>query len=74
MKYDFCHALKIVYFLKFVVDLGKVPTPFTIQSKSISGKTTVIFKIKSELGLFLPEKRCKILDRCTSIYLQIATH
>lgn len=45
----------------------KDPSPFKSQYKLISGNASVIFKIKSKLGLFLPDKRWDKLERCTPI-------
>ena len=46
---------------------GKAPLPFNNQYRFTSGKVLITFNTNSKLGLFLPESRWEILDRCTLI-------
>jgi len=46
---------------------GKVPLPFKSQYRFTSGKVLITFNTNSKLGLFLPESKWEILERCTLI-------
>ena len=46
---------------------GKAPLPFNSQYRFTSGKVLITFNTNSRLGLFLPESKWEILDRCTLI-------
>ena len=46
---------------------GKVPLPFNSQYRFTSGKVLITFNTNSKLGLFRPDSRWEILDRCTLI-------
>ncbi len=51
----------------FEVSEGKVPLPSSNQYKSTSGNVFVNLSTNSKLGLFLPESKWEILERCTLI-------
>ena len=46
---------------------GNSPLPFKSQYKFTSGNVLITFSTNSKLGLFLPESKCEILERCTPI-------
>ena len=46
---------------------GKVPLPFNNQYRFTSGKFLTTFNTNSKLGLFRPDSKWEILDRCTLI-------
>ena len=47
---------------------GNSPLPLNSQYRSTSGNAESTFKTKSKLGLFLLDKMCEILERCTPIF------
>ncbi len=51
----------------FVESGGKAPLPFNSQYRFTSGKVLITFSTNSKLGLFLPESKWEILERCTLI-------
>lgn len=46
---------------------GKFPLPFNSQYRFTSGKVLTSFNTNSKLGLFRPESKWEILERCTLI-------
>lgn len=49
------------------LEAGKLPLPFKSQYRFTSGKVLTSFNTNSKLGLFLPESKWEMLERCTLI-------
>ncbi len=61
----FCFVDGVGCEISFFASEGKDPFPFRSQYKLTSGKTLMTLSTKSKLGLFRPDRRCEMLERCT---------